>query len=239
MPNHGAMQDSSKEKVAAFYEEFQKRGKYDYLYGDETRKKLFVRLIGQGNTVLEVGCRAGNLTQHYVSGNQVTGVDVDSAALQLFEQRLGLKGHWVDVDSEPLPFDPAAFDVVVFSEVMEHVRFPQKILEEIARILKPRGRLVGSVPNSFRLRNRLRFLFGRPFESDPSHLRSYSHELLRRELSGHFGQIEIHPVSGHLLGGGRTGIPIFGWLPFRVRALFALDLVFVGVPKNKHLPGSG
>jgi hypothetical protein len=54
---------------------------------------------------------------------------------------------------------------------------------------------------------------------------------LRRELESHFRAIEIHPVSGHLLGGGSTGIPVFPWLPFRVRALFALDLVFVGTPK--------
>lgn len=227
------MQDRSKENVAAFYEEFQKRGKYDYLYGDAARKDLLVQLIGHGQSILEVGCRAGNLTQHYVAGNQVTGVDVDRQALELFERRLGLKGHWVDVDAEPLPFGAGAFDVVVFSEVMEHVRFPQKVLLEIARVLKPDGRLVGSVPNSFRLRNRLRFLFGRPFESDPSHLRSYSHELLRKELSTQFERIEIHPVSGHLLGGGRTGIPVFPWLPYRVRTLFALDLVFVGLPRNK------
>ena len=43
--------------------------------------------------------------------------------------------------------------------------------------------------------------------------------------------VEIHPDSGHLLGGGSTGIPVFPWLPFRVRALFALDLIFVGTPQ--------
>lgn len=225
------MSTDSKEQVAAFYEQFQaKSGKYDYLYGDEARKELFIRLIGQGKNVLEVGCRAGNLTQHYAANNRITGVDVDRNALQLFAQRLKAPAHWVDIDSELLPFPNNSFEVVVFSEVMEHVRFPQKALREIARVLRPDGKLVGSVPNAFRFRNRLRFLAGRPFEQDPSHLRSYSHELLRRELSTCFRDVEIHPVSGHLLGGGSTGVPVFPWLPFRVRSLFALDLVFVGVP---------
>ena len=228
--------DPSKDQVAAFYEQFQKRGKYDYLYGNEARKALLIQIIGTGHHILEVGCRAGNLTQHYLQGNQVTGVDVDRNALKLFEERLGLKGHWVDVDSEPLPFADASFDVAVFAEVMEHVRFPQRALGEIARVLRPEGKLIGSVPNAFRLRNRIRFLLGRPFESDPSHLRSYSHDLLKRELSGHFEQIVIHPVSGHLVGGGRTGVPVFPWLPWRVRTLFALDLVFCAVPK---WPGQG
>ncbi len=216
----------SKEQVAEFYEEFQSRGKYDYFYGDERRKNLYINLIGTGKRILEVGCRSGNLTQYYHSQNDVIGLDVDRNALLEFEKRLGLKSIWVDVDSEQLPFDDEMFDVVVFSEVMEHLRFPQKALSEISRVLIKNGRLIGSVPNAFRLRNRWKFLLGKPFESDPSHLRSYSHETLREELSKVFENIEIHPISGHLFGGGRTGIPVFTWLPFKIRSLFALDLVF-------------
>ena len=221
----------SKEQVAEFYEEFQSRGKYDYFYGDERRKNLYINLIGTGKRILEVGCRSGNLTQYYHSENDVIGVDVDRNALLEFEKRLGLKSKWVDVDSEQLPFDDNHFDTVVFSEVMEHLRFPQKALCEIARVLTKNGTLIGSVPNAFRMRNRWKFLLGKPFESDPSHLRSYSHETLKEELSKVFENIEIHPISGHLIGGGRTGIPVFSWLPFKIRTLFALDLVFVG---SKH-----
>ena len=67
----------SKEQVAEFYEEFQSRGKYDYFYGDERRKNLYINLIGMGKRILEVGCRSGNLTQYYHSENDVIGVDVD------------------------------------------------------------------------------------------------------------------------------------------------------------------
>ena len=84
-PNH------SKEQVAEFYEEFQSRGKYDYFYGDERRKNLYVNLIGTGKRILEVGCRSGNLTQYYHRENYVIGVDVDRNALMEFEKRLGLK----------------------------------------------------------------------------------------------------------------------------------------------------
>ena len=57
-------------------------------------------------------------------------MDVDRNALLEFEKRLGLKSKWVDVDSEQLPFDDNHFDTVVFSEVMEHLRFPQKFLRD-------------------------------------------------------------------------------------------------------------
>lgn len=216
----------TKKQVAEFYEDFQSRGKYDYFYGDEHRKNLYVELIGKGKKILEVGCRSGNLTQFYHEGNEVIGIDVDRNALKEFEKRLNLKNHWVDVDSEDLPFDEKSFDLVVFSEVMEHLRFPQKALYEISRVLRKDGQLVGSVPNAFRLRNRWKFLCGNPFESDPSHLRSYSEATLRSELEKIFPKVDIHPISGHLIGGGSTGIPVYPWLPGVVRKIFGLDLVF-------------
>jgi len=221
----------TKKQVAEFYEDFQSRGKYDYFYGDEKRKNLYIQLIGKSNKILEVGCRSGNLTQFYHEGNDVVGIDVDRNALIEFEKRLSLKSHWVDVDSEDLPFDSGSFDIVVLSEVMEHLRFPQKALAEISRVLRKDGRLIGSVPNAFRLRNRWKFLLGQPFESDPSHLRSYSCSTLKKELEEKYISICIHPISGHLIGGGNKGIPIFTWLPFKIRALFALDLIFVGTRK--------
>lgn len=225
------MPQDPKEQVAKFYEKHQSRGKYDYFYGDRRRKELYVELIGKGKKILEVGCRSGNLTQFYVEGNEVEGVDIDRNALKEFEERLKLKGQWVDVDTEDLPFEDNQFDTVVFSEVMEHLRFPQKALQDIARVLKPGGEMVGSVPNAFRLRNRWKFLCGKPFETDPSHYRSYSHRTLRTELETTFKNVSIHPVSGHVLGGGSTGIPVFTWLPYRIRTLYALDLIFVGTPK--------
>lgn len=217
---------ASKNQVAACYERHHDAAKYEFLFGDPARRDLLVRLIGRGQKVLDVGCRAGNLTRYYHDGNDVVGVDVDRNALDLFREELGLPAHWADLDSEPLPLEDASFDVVVFTEVMEHLRFPDRALAEIARVLAPHGRLIGSVPNAFRLRNRLRFLAGKHFEDDPTHLRSYSVATLRDTLAHRFEGIEIHPVSGHLLGGGRTGLPVFGWLPHRIRALFCLDLVF-------------
>jgi SAM-dependent methyltransferase len=217
----------SKEQVANFYEEHHKHGKYDYLYGDEERRDLLVKLVGKSQRVLDIGCRAGNLTKHYCGGNDVVGVDVDRRALEIFRERLGFEARWLDVDVEPLPFEDASFDVVVFTEVMEHLRFPHRALVEIRRVLKPAGRLIGSVPNAFRLRNRLRFLIGKPFDIDPSHVRLYSAPLVREALERHFQTVEIYPVSGHLLGGGRYGTPVFSWLPFSIRALFCLDLVFL------------
>jgi SAM-dependent methyltransferase len=221
---------TAKERLAEFYEHHHHTvRKYDdYLHGDEERRDLLVKLIGRGGRVLDVGCRSGNLTKHYCDGNEVVGVDIDRDAVELFRSRLGLEAHWLDIDHDPLPFPDAAFDVVVCTEVLEHVRFPSAGLAEMRRVLRPGGRIVGSVPNATRLRNRWRFLTGELYDTDPSHLRSYSPDSLRNTLAAEFGAVEILPVSGHLLGGGRHGgVRVFPWLPHGFRLLLCANLVFV------------
>jgi len=57
-----------------------------------------------------------------------------------------------------LPYADAAFDAVVAIEVMEHTRVPYAALAEIARVLKPGGVLIFSVPNVGHLVSRFNFL---------------------------------------------------------------------------------
>lgn len=215
-----------REQVARFYEQHHTgKRKYDHIFGDEERRNTLARLIGTGGRVLDIGCRSGSLTKYYADGNDVIGVDVDRDALGLFRERLSLEAHWIDVDFDPLPFPDSSFDVVACTEVLEHLRFPAIVLAEIRRVLRPEGRLVGSVPNATRLRNRWRFLVG-TLDEDPTHLRMYSPDTLHDELAAVFQTVEILPVSGHLLGGGKHGVPIFGWLPNGFRRLMCENLVF-------------
>jgi len=132
----------------------------DFVYAGEERVALFRDYVGgPGRRVLDLGCRYGALTQAYARGNEVTGVDVDREALAE-AAKLGIGTQWADVD-EPLPFADASFDVVVAGELFEHVRDPARLVADATRVLKPGGQLVASVPNAFRLKNRLRFLLGR------------------------------------------------------------------------------
>ena len=70
-----------------------------------------------------------------------------------------------DVDSEDLPFEDSTFDVVVFSEVMGICVSTKNV--EISRVLIKDGRVVGSVPNAFRLRNRVKFFLENPSRQMP------------------------------------------------------------------------
>jgi SAM-dependent methyltransferase len=192
------------------YEEHhrERRDEGDFVFVPE-RIPFFVEAIGRGQRVLDLGCRSGALTRHFLDGNSVVGLDVDAAALEK-ARTLGIEPVQANVE-ERLPFDDASFDAVVAGELFEHLRFPDALVAEIERVLRPEAVLVGSVPNAFRLQSRLRFLRGRPPEDDPTHLRMFSPDLIRTLLRG-FEDIRIDFVGGR-----------YARLSAR---LFARDLVF-------------
>jgi SAM-dependent methyltransferase len=184
----------------------------EFVYAGEERVRLFRDYVGgPGRRVLDLGCRYGAPTRAYARGNEVIGVDVDREALAE-AAKLGIETQWADVD-EPLPFDDASFDVVVAGELLEHVRDPARLVSEAQRVLRPGGRFVGSVPNAFRLKNRLRFLLGRKPEEDPTHLHMFSPDDVRALLDG-FEDPELSFIAGRF-------VPLHG-------RLFANDIVFAG-----------
>ena len=168
----------------------------DFVFCEPERSALFRDWIGSGKRVLDLGCRYGALTKAYVDGNEVVGVDVDRLALDEAAE-LGIETRWADVE-QGVPFEDEAFDVVVAGELLEHVREPAALVTEVRRVLRPGGTFVGSVPNGFRLKNRLRFLAGRWPETDPTHLHLFSPDDLRALLAG-FEDPRLHFVSSRFL----------------------------------------
>jgi SAM-dependent methyltransferase len=184
----------------------------EFVFVPERLPLLVAAVGGPGRRVLDLGCRTGAVTQHFLPGNEVVGADVDEAALALAAER-GIETVWADAE-EPLPFPDGSFDVVVAGEFLEHVRDPEAVIAEVRRVLRPDGTFAGSVPNAFRLQSRLLFLAGRPPEDDPTHLHMYSPAELRRLLR-EFASVELDFVGGRY----RRLHP----------RLLARDLVFVAV----------
>jgi SAM-dependent methyltransferase len=178
-----------------------KRRKYGFSVFEAERGALFAAWIGRGQDVLDIGCRDGVLTRHYLKGNRVVGVDVDSEALARAREHRGdeddFRTDCFDVN-EPFPYPGNSFDRAVMGDVLEHTIFPECVVREVFRCLRPGGCFMGSVPNDFRLRNRLRFLRGQDiFADEPSHLHHFHPDTLRGLLAeAGFERIEILTLCG-------------------------------------------
>jgi ubiquinone/menaquinone biosynthesis C-methylase UbiE len=98
--------------------------------------------------VLEVGCGTGffllNLAQAGVIG-QAHCTDISPRMVDVCVEngrRLGIEVHGRVADAEALPYDDAGFDMVIGHAVIHHLPDLETTFKELARVLKPGGRLV-------------------------------------------------------------------------------------------------
>ena len=108
------------------------------------RLKHFDTLIDwQGKDVLDLGCAGGFMAEALSKrGAQVTGIDPASDAITAARQHAQAEGLRIAYDvgvGEALPYDAAGFDAVVCVDVLEHVTDLQKVMFEVARVLRPGG----------------------------------------------------------------------------------------------------
>jgi 2-polyprenyl-3-methyl-5-hydroxy-6-metoxy-1,4-benzoquinol methylase len=162
---------------------------------EEKRSQLFKKWMGENKKVLDMGCRDGILTRHFIDKNEVTGLDIDKQALEACRENLNIETKWADFSLQ-IPIPTSSFDVVVAGEVIEHLPYPEITIAEISRILKPEGLFIGSVPNSYHIKNRLRVLKGRLIDYDQTHLRAYNVMLLRQYLEKEFVIEELTSCRG-------------------------------------------
>ena len=108
-----------------------------------------VPVDGSAN-ILDVGCGSGWLSEMLCNrGFHVTALDLGFDSIRRASARMKVRA--VDVsfvlgDIYKLPYRDGSFDVAVSSEVLEHLEKPQDALNEIARVVRPGGYIVVSVP---------------------------------------------------------------------------------------------
>jgi SAM-dependent methyltransferase len=111
------------------------------------RRAAWVARLRPPGAVLDVGCGHGYmLAALRARGWHVQGVELHEAAARYGREQLGLPITVGEVESLGLP--PASFDVVVFWQSFEHVPDPRATIAETARLLRPGGLAVISVPNA-------------------------------------------------------------------------------------------
>lgn len=162
---------------------------------EKERGQLFYSWIGSGKTVLDLGCRHCSLTAYFMEGNNVTGFDIDSKALKMCPIEIKTEQH--DLNGDWNIGKEEQFDIVVSSEVVEHLYYPEEVIKKINSVLKRGGYFIGSVPNAFNLKNRIRLLLAKKNDTplgEPTHINHFSFYDLEKLLKKHFIEVEIVPM---------------------------------------------
>ncbi len=147
--------------------------------------------------IIDLGCGDGTalaVAARQNPGHRLAGIDWSAAALRR-AQALGLTVVRAGVAAPGLPIADGAADVVIMSELIEHLVDPDGAVAEARRVLRPGGSLLLSTPNLAAWYNRgllaagiqpvfsevsLRGVFGRPGRVVAGHLRLFT----RRALTG-------------------------------------------------------
>jgi methionine biosynthesis protein MetW len=152
--------------------------------------------------VLDLGCGDGHLAaQLKAAGHHVVGVDaaVDSRVKDSVDQFVQ-----ADLDLGLPPEVEGPFDLVICADVLEHLRRPEFVLDELHRLVAPSGVVVVSVPNFAHWYPRLRVVAGR-FDYDRrgildhTHVRFFTRRSFERLVSDRGWAITRR---------GSTGIPL-------------------------------
>jgi len=117
----------------------------DDLFGDRFHFAALAAFAGQDWTVVDLGCGTGQVSAAIAPFvKRVIGVDESAAMLQAAKKRLNGVDN-VELrrgELEALPMDDARADAAMLMLVLHHVPEPQHAIAEVARVLKPGGRVV-------------------------------------------------------------------------------------------------
>jgi ubiquinone/menaquinone biosynthesis C-methylase UbiE len=162
--------------------------------------------VKPGSRVLDVGSGSGWMARRLATRSvKVVSVDLSHRNLERIRSTLSQSGAaQVLTDACQLPFRNGSFDLVVISEVLEHLNSPAEGAREFARVLAPRGRIVASTPYKEKIQYYLCVHCNKKTPAN-AHLHSFDqNSLIALFQSLNFGRIRFRKFGNKFLLFGRV-----------------------------------
>ena len=101
------------------------------------------------NKLLDIGCGKGFTGKSIINFcKNYYGIDISSSAVKIAKKKIK-NGNFVVGSALNLPYEDKTFDLIVCSEVLEHIPKFKKAIKEISRVVKTNGDVIVTCPNKF------------------------------------------------------------------------------------------
>jgi len=183
----------------------------NHLYNYLLRKSAIERVLARESLglLLEVGC---GISPVMTRTDRIVYSELSVLACRTLRAIHG-KGWYVAADATNLPFRSGAFSHTISSEVLEHVEQDQLAVQELARVLKPGGRLVLTFPH--------RKCYFANDDRYVNHFRRYELD----EMTGCLERFGLHPLKIRKVLG-----------PLEKITMMAAVMVFDTLQRLRHAP---
>lgn len=161
----------------------------------------YLAYLNKQDVLLDMGCDTG---QHAIDSakkvKRVIAFDLSKKTLLIAEKRAKdkkIKNIKFEIQNaeKKLTYKNNSFSAILCLDVLEHIKNESLAMEEIKRILKPKGKLFLSLPNKNTSWKKLQKSVGLFYYSDPDHKREYSKQQIKNLCKKYGFEVKfIEPV---------------------------------------------
>ena len=202
------------------------------LFSKYSTHSIILSNIGENKTVLDIGCNDGYIGKNSDKSNIFYGLDFASESIEKAKKNYKDAILYDLNNLENLPWN-IKFNVIVFADVLEHVLYPEQVIEFfIKKYLAEDGLVIVSLPNVANWQVRLNLLFGK-FDytetgvMDKTHLHLYTSKSARKLVLRNNLKI-IKELSGSSFFG--SVVKIFPFLKY----ILATNIILICEKINKN-----